>query len=327
VAFSVVDTHIQNPARRAGKGRKNMAQARRKMSAKQIKHFGTKRQKAALKAKRSRPTHRARTRSNPPKGGGRVISGYGSTVMNPRRRRRNPGNHKIVINPARRKKRAVAKKSTVKRRRNPLAQILSWTAGNPAKRRHTVATHRRKTKRRATAHRSNAGRRRAAPKRVIHHRRRSNPAGLGRPMDWLQGGAGVIAGVVVTRAIPQMLMGASNTGPMGYVANAAAALGAGWLTHMLFPRNQVLVAAVIAGGFGGLLSRIIADKTPFGAQLSLTGLGDHGFGLYQKSNYPAPPHLIGGRPGQPASSAFTWGGGEQVPVMSGPYGNDSTSAC
>jgi hypothetical protein len=96
---------------------------------------------------------------------------------------------------------------------------------------------------------------------------------------------------------------------------------------MLFPRNQVLVTAVIAGGFAGLLSRIIADKTPFGQQLSLTGLGDHGFGLYQKSNYPAPPHLIGGQPGQPASSNFTWGDGSQTPAFGSPYGNDSTAAC
>src|ERR1035437_9012279 len=325
MAYSVVDTHIQNPARRAGKGKRNMA-TRRKMSAKQIKHFGTKRQKAALKAKRSRPVHRARTKRNPPKGGGRVISGYGSTVMNPRRRRKNPGNHKIVINPTR-KRRRVAKKTTVKRRRNPLAQILSWTAGNPAKRSKTVAHSRRKTKRSAPAKRSNAGRRRAAPKRGIHHRRRTNPAGLGRPMDWVQGGAGVIAGVVVTRAIPQILMGASNTGIMGYGANAVAAVAAGWLTHMLFPRNQTLVTAVLAGGFAGLLSRIIADKTPFGAQLSLTGLGDHGFGLYQKAHYPAPPPLIGGTPGQPASSKFTRGDGSQTPAFGSPYGNDSTAAC
>ena len=89
MAYSVVDTHIQNPAN--GK-RRSMAKTRRKMSAKQIKHFGTKRQKAALKARRHAPA----TKRNPPKGGGRVISGYGSTVMNPRKRRkRNPGNHKI----------------------------------------------------------------------------------------------------------------------------------------------------------------------------------------------------------------------------------------
>jgi len=298
VAFSVVDTHIQNPARRAG-GRKKMAKARRKMSAKQIKHFGTKRQKAALRARRSAPKHRARTRPNPP-----------------RKRRA------VTL-----KRRRVAKKSAVKRRRNPTPAIVLWGAGNPAKRRSKVAkTHSRK-KRRATARRANTAGRRHVRKVVHHRRRRSNPAGLGRPMDWLQGGAGVIAGVVGTRAIPQLVLGASNTGTMGYAANAIAAVGLGWLTHMLFPRNAVLTTSVIAGGFAGLLSRIIADKTPFGAQLSLTGLGDYGLGLYQKSNYPAPPHLIGGRPGTPASSAFTWGGGEQVPVMSSPYGSDSTAAC
>jgi hypothetical protein len=113
---------------------------------------------------------------------------------------------------------------------------------------------------------------------------------------------------------------------MGYVANAVAAVGIGWLSHILL-KKPAITAAVIAGGFATLLSRIIADKTPFGAQLSLTGLGDHGFGLYQKSNYPAPPHLIGGTPGQPASSNFTWGDGSQSPAMSAPYGNDSTAAC
>src|ERR1035441_5847771 len=202
MAWSTVDTHIQNPAKRTGK---RMAKTRRKMSAKQIKHFGTKRQKAALKARRSAPKHRARTKRNPPKGGGRVISGYGSTVMNPhRRRRKNPGNHKIVINSARKRR----KKVTAKRRRNPTPMILSWAAGNPAKRSHKVARSRKK-KRYATAKRSNAGRRRAV-KKVIRHRRRSNPGTLGRPIDWLKGGAGVIAGVVGTRAIPQLLLGADR---------------------------------------------------------------------------------------------------------------------
>ena len=290
MAFSVVDTHIQNPARKAG-GRKKMAKARRKMSAKQIKHFGTKRQKAALRAKRSAPKHRARTKPNPP----------------------------------RKRKRAVAKRTAVKRR-NPTPMIISWAAGNPAKRRKTVAT--RRTKKRATAKRSNAGRRRVVRK-MTHRRRRSNPGALGSPMNWIQGGAGVVAGVVGARAIPQMILGASNTGPMGYVANAVAAVGLGWLTHMVFPRNQVLVTSVIAGGFAGLISRIISDKTPFGAQLSLTGLGDYGLGLYQKSNYPYPPHLVDGR--GPNSSMFTWGDGSQgsVGAMAATLGSpaDSTGAC
>ena len=275
-----------------------MAKTRRKMTAKQIKHFGTKRQKAALKA--SRTKHRARTKPNPPRKR-RVVA----------KKRAAP------------RKRRVAKKSTAKRR-NPTPMILSWAAGNPAKRSHKVAKSRKK-KRYATAKRSNAGRRR--PTKVVHHRKRSrsNPGSLGRPMDWLQGGAGVIAGVVGTRAIPQMLLGATNTGVTGYAANAVAAVGLGWLTHMLFPNRQVLVTAVIAGVFAGLLSRIIADKTPFGAQLSLTGLGDHGFGLYQKSNFPYPYRVQGAR--GPASSQFTWGDGSQAVPMQLNQGADSNAPC
>lgn len=296
MAWSTVDTHIQNPAR--GKGR-NMAKTRRKMTAKQIKHFGTKRQRAALKASRTR--HRARTKKTNP----------------PRKRR-------VVAKRAAPRKR-VAKKSTAKRR-NPTPMIISWAAGNPAKRSHKVAKSRKK-KRYATAKRSNAGRRR--PAKVVHHRRRSrNPGSLGRPMDWLQGGAGVIAGVVGTRALPQLLLGSSNTSYTGYAANAVAAVGLGWLTNMLFPRNSVLVTAVIAGGFAGLLSRIIADKTPFGAQLALTGLGDHGFGLYQKSNFPYPYRVQGAR-GLPSSN-FTWGDGSQAVMAQSGYptdANDSTLNC
>ena len=294
-----------------------MAKTRRKMSAKQIKHFGTKRQKAALKAKRRHAPATKRNAARKPR---------------PSDKRRSTGRYSAYTSEealqkalAKRKKRknsAGRKKSTAKRR-NPTPMILSWAAGNPAKRSHKVAKSRKK-KRYATAKRSNAGRRR--PTKVVHHRKRSrgNPGSLGRPMDWLQGGAGVIAGVVGTRAIPQMLLGASNTSYTGYAANAAAAVGLGWLTHVLL-KKPVLTTAVIAGGFATLLSRIIQDKTPFGAQLSLTGLGDHGFGLYQKSNFPYPYRVQGAR--GPASSQFTWGDGSQgVPTLA-TAGSDSNAPC
>ncbi len=184
-----------------------------------------------------------------------------------------------------------------------------------------------KRRKRAAVKANSAGRRRTSRKKVTHRRRRPNPGALGSPMNWIQGGAGVVAGVVGARALPQMILGAQNTGTMGYAANAVAAVGLGWLTHMIFPRNQILVTSVIAGGFAGLISRIISDKTPFGAQLSLTGLGDYGLGLYQKSNYPYPPRVQNGR--GPNSSMFTWGDGSQgmpaATISSG--GSDSTSAC
>jgi hypothetical protein len=306
VAYSTVDTHIQNPATRAGKGRRNVAtKTRRKMTAKQIRHFGTKRQKAALRAKRNGPSKKHRARTKP----------------NPSRKKRSA----VAKAPApiRRKKRA-AKKSTVKRRKNPTPMIISWAAGNPAGGRKVAKTRKKK---RATAKRSNTAGRRRAPKKMSHRRRRSNPGALGAPMDWIQGGAGVVVGAVGSRAIPQMLLGAGNTGAMGYAANAIAALGLGWLTHLAFPRSRVLVGAVIAGGFGGLIARVAADKTPFGSQLSLSGMGDWGLGLYQKSNFINPQRVMNGRLPSPGSSMFFYGDGSQARPATVQNSADSMSAC
>ncbi len=187
-----------------------------------------------------------------------------------------------------------------------------------------------KRRRKATRRVSNAGRRRAVPRKVMHRRgRRRNPAGLGRPADWITGGAGVLAGGLLSRAIPQMLLGAGNVGPMGYAANAAASLGLGWLAHMLFPSKPILVTTVIAGGFGSLIQRVVSDRTPYGSVLSNSGLGDYGLGLYQKSNFNNPQRVQNGRIPSPGSSMFTWGDGSQGRVSSvANAGSDSTmGAC
>src|ERR1700686_4543553 len=99
--------------------------AKSRLSAKQIKAgFGGARRKAAL---RSRPKHRARTKPNPT------------------RKRR-----KVAAAPPKRRRRAVAKKNSArKRRKNPTPMIISWAAGNPAKRGKKVAAPKRR--RRATA--------------------------------------------------------------------------------------------------------------------------------------------------------------------------------
>ncbi len=116
-------------------------------------------------------------------------------------------------------------------------------------------------------------------RRSTGHRRRgsrSNPGPIGNPKTWLVGGAGVLAGVFVTRGLPQLVLGSSNTGPMGYAANAATAAVAGYATHML-TKNPTLTAGVVAGGFAALLARIISDYTPYGKILSLNGWGDYQF--------------------------------------------------
>jgi hypothetical protein len=166
-------------------------------------------------------------------------------------------------------------------------EIISLTLGNPGnparkKGRKTMAKH-FKTKHRAASKR-NAGRRKST-KRYAFSRRKRNPAGLGRPMDWVKGGVGVLAGVVVTRALPQAVLPSSNSGITGYAMNAATAIAAAWGTHLV-TKDSVLTAAVAAGGFASLIARIISDMTSFGSYLSLTGMGD-----YQFSNFGVPQHL------------------------------------
>lgn len=134
----------------------------------------------------------------------------------------------------------------------------------------------------SAAHRSNPGRR--------HHRRR-NPGfagSLGTPMDWLYGGVGVIAGVVGTRALPQLVLGSSNTGIMGYLANAASTALLTVAAHFA-SKSRVLAASVLAGGAASILSRIIQDYSLLGSYSSQVGLGD-----YLMSDFLTPQRLTNG---------------------------------
>lgn len=250
--------------------------ARRKMSPKQIKHFGTKRQRAALKARRHAPAKKR----NPTRK--RVVARKRS---NPVRRVRAVARKRA--NPVRRTRPRATPRRRVKRK-NP--EIVSFLLGNPAKRR-TKAVAKKRKRVKATARRSNpaGSRRRKRAVTTKRSRRRSNPAGgaLGTPMDWLQGGVGAIAGGVGTRMLPQILLGAGNTGAMGYAANAVAALALGYFAHKFFGRSRVATVAVLAGGFAALLERVISDKTAYGPLLQ--GTGD-----YLASDFLTPQRMVDG---------------------------------
>lgn len=178
-----------------------------------------------------------------------------------------------------------------------------------------MAKHR--TKKRASAKHRNAGLPRSAKRSMTHHRRRTrNPAGLGRPIDWVWGGVGVLGGVVGTRAIPQIALQAKNTGVMGYAANAVTAAGLGWVAHLLI-KKPVVTAAVIAGGFAALIARIIGDQTPYGQYLSLPG---QGMGDYITWPFLVPQRVTGG-----GSALEQWSGGAPAGIPAG--GMDSAAVC
>lgn len=275
MAVSVIDTHIQNPASR-GRG-KNMA---RKMSAKQIRFFGTKRQKAALRAKRARPAKKHAQRSTARK-----------------------------TNTARSRPKTSHRSRTAPRPKRKNPELVSFLLGNSAHKGAKTVAHSKTKKKSAVSHRSNAGTRRSKPKVKSYRRKghRGNPGSIGTPKTWVMGGAGALAGFVGSAAIPQLLLGTGNTGVTGYAVTAGAAIGLGLLSHFLLPRQQAVTFGVVAGGFANLLRRVISDQTPFGSYLSNTGMGD-----YMVANW-GPPRMQDGLHSAMAEAAGTpWGGGGMI---------------
>jgi hypothetical protein len=257
----------------------------RKLSKKQIAagFGGKRRQNSAKKRRKSSASHRPRTK-NPAR---KVITGYGSTVMNPRRKKkRNPsGKTNVVFNRAKKKRNSSASK---KRRKN-VGGIFALTA-NPAGGR--MATTKRKRKRKSSVARSNAGRRQAPKKNPGHRprRRSSNPGQFGGPMEWLTGGAGAVIGAVGAPAITQAVLGTSNTGAMGYLGNAIATALLAVAAGFAAPRQKFLAMGIVFGGAGSIMRRVITDYSLLGSYSSAVGL--NGMGDYVMNfNYPIPQYL------------------------------------
>lgn len=284
MAWSEIETKIANPARKG-----TMA---KKLSAKQIKYFGTLRQKAALKAKRkaSASSHRPRTKpkKSNPASYHKKKKRAASNASKPRKKQK-----LTASNP---------------KRKNP-GELIAFLTGNPARKKGKAMAKTDKKKKKSAAS-SSAGR--PHKKKMVKNRaKRKNPS-IGRPMDWVKGGVGVIAGGVGTRVIPQFL-GATNAGAMGYGLNAVTAIGLSFLAHM-FTKDNVITAAVAAGGFAALILRVIGDNTPYGSQLALSGFGD-----YMVSNFVTPQRIV-----NPGAAIFEvpngWG---STPAIMSPMGAGS----
>lgn len=190
---------LSNPKRKA---RKNTGakKRRRNMSAKQIKHFGTKAQRAALKRRRS-------TKANPTRKTAKTRVVYRTRVV-----------------------KAKATKRRTKRRSNPL-QMVTLGLVNPRKKGRMTKTKRRSSNpKRRTAKRRNTKvvvLARKNKRRTSHHsaRRRSNPSigGVsGKGVLELVGGG--LAGVALGRIAPSFLPAALVSNPL-FAAGSVAAIG------------------------------------------------------------------------------------------------------
>jgi len=99
-----------------------------------------------------------------------------------------------------------------------------------------------------------------------------------------------VAGAVATRGLTQVVLGTANKGPMGYIANGAAALILGQVVGRFV--NRPAGNAVMVGGFVSIVIRAVQEFTQFGKILNaqLSGLGDWSFGLgaYEPTDFFSP---------------------------------------
>ena len=271
---------VANPHRRSRKRANPRPGHRKRMTAKQIKFFGTKRQRAALKRKR-KPAHKRST----------SLRAMKVVVANPRRK------------VAARRRKAPAKR---RRQHNP-ALLVTLGAVNPG---GSMA----KARRRKKAHRAANPRRRrrnttrvvvTAPRRHnVHHRRRrrSNPRRHRNPAFGLRGTgmakavAAGLAGVAAAKFLPTLIpAGLIQGNLMRTVATGAAAFAAQMLAKAVV-KDPTISDAVLFGGLMQTGSTALNAFLPgIAASLGLSGIMD--------ANWSIPENPLRQLPVVPAANA------------------------
>lgn len=138
---------------------------------------------------------------------------------------------------------------------------------NPKKSRR----RRSRSRSRANSRRSNPAKRSRLGFRRRGHRR-SNPGIAGfNTNELIKLAAGAAAGVVASKYVTQMVLGSSNSGPMGYAGSAVVTIALGWAAHKFVGKDAA--TGVIAGGLGALALRIFQENVS-GTSASMSGLGD-----------------------------------------------------
>lgn len=99
-------------------------------------------------------------------------------------------------------------------------------------------------------------------------------------------GVSVLAGAVGSKLGAQIILGAKNTGIMGYAGNAAAG-GLLWFLADKVMKSRAAANGIIAGTVAQIILRAINDYTPFGQYINSLGMGD-----YQMQSFVTPQVLV-----------------------------------
>lgn len=309
MAVEVRTRRLVNPSkkRRVVKKRKNPA--KRKLSPKQIVIFGTPRQKAALRAKRTRNAGKfSRRKSKKREKAGTFL---GTPIRNKRKfkskskRRKNVGEIVSIslagLNPGVKRKKRKVNVMAKRRRKNAGTKFgRSWSSYSAKKRKKNpgVRRHRRSTHAVGSVAVKRRRRRTSNPMYKVRRvrrvgRRRSNPGFLsGVGTGLLPKAIGFLGGMIGARYLTQMVLGSNNTGYVGYAGNVAASVVLGMVAGKV-TKSKELGNTVLVGGIAGTLLRVIFDKTPYGSfiQSQLNGLGkggDAGMGIISDSSFFSP---------------------------------------
>lgn len=281
---------------------------KRKLSPKQIAIFGTPRQKAALRAKRTRNAGKNSIRKTK-KRGVKYTKVYGSPYSNVRvsrkKRRKNVGEIVSIslagLNPGVKRKKRKVNVMAKRRRKNAGTKFgRSWSSYSAKKRKKNPGVRRRRRSTHAVDSVAVKRRRRRTsnPMYKVRRvrrvgRRRSNPGFLsGVGTGLLPKAIGFLGGMIGARYLTQMVLGSNNTGYVGYAGNVAASVVLGMVAGKV-TKSKELGNTVLVGGIAGTLLRVIFDKTPYGSfiQSQLNGLGkggDAGMGIISDSSFFSP---------------------------------------
>lgn len=181
-----------------------------------------------------------------------------------------------LVNPQK-KRRPVAKSSGTRRakrtaRKSNPGHLITLGLLNPQRRTHVA----KKAKKQKKARRPNPFLSPKKKAKKAFRRRHGNPSGRGVMSDsvsMLKFGLLALLGLLVTRQVPQLVLGTRNAGWAGYGSNFGTALVAYLGTRKFASRETAFAIGV--GGMLYTVNRVLSEKlSPIGQALSLAGVGD-----------------------------------------------------